>query len=567
MNAKVTSLRGFRDSMVNFMSGLGTSKDKSTGAAFTLRVMTQMELEWAYRGDWMARKIVDIPADDATREWRCWEAKQSDISDIEKAERTLGIPYKVRDALQKARLYGGSVMVIGIRDDEQPWEPLNLDSVQKDSLAYVHVAARHEISAAELDLNVLSPTYGEPKFYEVSPPDGSTAIKVHPTRVLRFLGKPLPSLRTQDAQWSDSILQAAYDAIVGASQSLSGIAALIQEAKIDVVKIPGLMHNIGTADYRSRLTERFQMANTGKSIINTLILDKEEEWDRIQQTFNGLPDLMTLFLLIASGAADIPATRMLGQAPIGLNATGDSDLRNYYDNVGAQQKNVIEPILNRLDEVLIRSALGSRPDDIYYTWKPLWQMSAKEQADVAKVNAEVFQMDMNSGLFDPAVLKKVRTNQLIEEGTYPGLEDAMGEMDEGDEDDPEAQDQFERSSAQPVTATTATSGVEVPQDTALNGSQISSLLEIVKAAANKELPPETAKQLIMVGFPLIKEPTANAIIAPLATFEAPPPAPSPFGKPQPPQPDDEEEDDAQPATGEPDDDAEPVPDEEEDETT
>ena len=39
-------------------------------------------------------------------------------------------------------------------------------------------------------------------------------------------------------------------------------------------------------------------------------MDMNEEWDATQLTFTGMPEVMQMYLLIASGAADIPATRM-----------------------------------------------------------------------------------------------------------------------------------------------------------------------------------------------------------------------------------------------------------------
>lgn len=41
---------------------------------------------------------------------------------------------------------------------------------------------------------------------------------------------------------------------------------------------------------------------------------------------------------------DILATRFLGQAPGGLNATGESDLQNYYNMIDAFQRLVIGPL-------------------------------------------------------------------------------------------------------------------------------------------------------------------------------------------------------------------------------
>jgi uncharacterized protein len=39
------------------------------------------------------------------------------------------------------------------------------------------------------------------------------------------------------------------------------------------------------------------------------------------------------FRKIVSGAADIPVTRLLGQSPAGMNATGTSDMKNYHDRI------------------------------------------------------------------------------------------------------------------------------------------------------------------------------------------------------------------------------------------
>jgi hypothetical protein len=50
--------------------------------------MPREQVEAAYRGDWMSRKVIDIPAYDATREWRTWQAEANDISAISDLEKT-----------------------------------------------------------------------------------------------------------------------------------------------------------------------------------------------------------------------------------------------------------------------------------------------------------------------------------------------------------------------------------------------------------------------------------------------------------------------------------------------
>ncbi|RYC32508.1 DUF1073 domain-containing protein [Lichenibacterium minor] len=58
-------------------------------------------------------------------------------------------------------------------------------------LADLHAASRWQLGVSELDLNPLSPWCGEPKSYTLSSP-GLAPLELHPSRVVRFLGNPLP---------------------------------------------------------------------------------------------------------------------------------------------------------------------------------------------------------------------------------------------------------------------------------------------------------------------------------------------------------------------------------------
>jgi len=433
-----SATKDMTDGLQNLVTGMGTEKDKAFSTTFAFSQMNRVELDAAYRSDWIARKAVDIPVDDATREWREWQADPDEVEAIETIEKDLAIQMKVRTAMQRGRLYGGGGLVLGINDGKQPEEEVVLDDLDEGCLEFVHAVSRYELQAGEMEWDVLSPYYGEPKYYTQSG-NASASLRLHPSRVVRFIGNEIPDPALAQG-WGDSIIQSVYDAIIGAGSVNASLVQLIAEAKLDVIKIPGLSQNIMNPDYEARLKKRFSFANVSKSIFGILLLDKEEEWERIKAEFAGMPDVQKVFLLVACGAVDIPATRFLGQSPAGLSSTGEGDLRNYYDGVGSKQKNEVQPTLVRLDEVLIRSALGAMPSsgegdhgDIHYNWRPLWQMTPAEKATVAKTKAETFKVDVDAGLINEVVLKKAREAQLIEDGTYPGLQAIIEDFD----DDPD----------------------------------------------------------------------------------------------------------------------------------
>lgn len=441
-----------KDSLVNFVSMLGTSRDKSAHNQFVMNMLDRATLDAMYRGDWIAGKAVDIVAEDATREWRSWQAADGQIQLIEEVEKSLSVQQKVNEGLIRARLYGGGGLLIGIGDD--PTKELNPDSVPKGGLKYLHVFSRHELAAGQKVTDINSPWFGLPSYYTVNTAsqtgDVTPGTQIHPSRVVRFVGRDVPDRSLLvDGAWGDSVLQSVQDAITNAASSSAGIASLIQEAKIDVVRIPGFMEGMADPDYRTILTERFEVANMTKSLVSTLVLDKEEEWQRITTNFAGLPDILKLYLLITCAAVDIPATRFLGQSAVGLGATGEGDQRNYYDNVGSKQKNDITPALKILDEVIIRSALGSRPKEVHYSWVPLWQMDAVQKSTIAKAKADTTKVYYDMGVFEGTLLTDLVVNQVTEDGLYPGIEAAIAEWEAAggglDEDDPESKDQFETS--------------------------------------------------------------------------------------------------------------------------
>lgn len=419
------------DTLVNLISGLGTVRDKSTGGAFTLPLLDKGQVDNAYRGDWIARKIVDIPAFDETREWRDWQADKPQIEKIEGEEARFGVQMKVARARKLSRLYGGSVLFIGTGDAD-PMTPLNVNGIKLGGLKYLHVFSRHEMVAGELEQDPLSPFYGEPIKYSLA---GRTAmVDIHPSRVVRFVGAELPDRVLAYDGWGDTVLQAVYDAVMQAGSAAAAIAAMLQEAKVDIVKVPGFMESLVTEEYRARIMQRYTLANMGKSITNTLMLDTEEEWDHKQLSFAQLPEVLNTYLQIASGAADIPATRLLGQTPGGLQSTGQSDIRNYYDRISAGQNLELRPALARLDEVLVRSALGTKPDDVHYTWAPLWQMTEVEKAEVFAKKTRGVKDLADTGLVPDDALARGVQNMLVEDGIMPGLDSALEEFGDEPED-------------------------------------------------------------------------------------------------------------------------------------
>lgn len=410
------------DGFVNFVANIGTKRDKQAAGEYVLRNFTDQELQTIYRVSWMAGKLVDIPAEDATREWREWHADQEQIEAIEAEERRLHIPQKVMLAMKTARLFRGAAIYTSIKNDD-PALPMDPTKVQANGIAFVTVFPCGILTPGEIEMDPLMEGYGKPKYYEVTGTAGSK--RIHPSRLSIFIGRTIPwstGIPSGTDMWGDSVIQSAYEAVRNADATAANIAALVYEAKIDVLSIPNLTNIMNDPRMRKALETRVGCAAVLKGVSGMLVIDKEEAYEQKTLNFAGLPDINSQALQAVSGASDIPVTRFLGQTPTGINSTGESDLKNYYDSVSSLQERMLSPALHNLDEAVIRSALGDRPKEIYYEWASLWQMSDNERSEISKRTADTIDVLAKTALFDDETMAEAAINLLNERDILPGLE-------------------------------------------------------------------------------------------------------------------------------------------------
>lgn len=406
------------DGLENVVAGLGTDRDKRSYSVWAdPRILTRQELENMYRGSWLAKKIVNAVADDMTREWlHCMFDGEELGTTIEQAEKRFALKRKINEALRWSRLYGGANIIIGTKDKNLA-KPLDVQNIRQGDLRYLHVVDRWRMTpAGSLNRDLESPNFGMPDSYVIA----ESTVQVHHSRVLRFNGEKLPYFAwLRNGMWDDSVLQHVMDSLMNCDTTTQAIATMMFESNVDVIKSEGLADVLARKDGEAVLTKRFQVAALLKSFNRMLLLDGSESYEKKQNSFANLDKVIQQFMVDVSGAADIPMTRLFGTSATGMNATGDNDVRNYYDMVSAKQESELRPQLEYLYEVLVRSELGHMPDDFRFDFNPLWQLSETEQATVEKTRAERDQVYLNAGVVTEALVAR----ELKERGTYRNMTD------------------------------------------------------------------------------------------------------------------------------------------------
>jgi phage-related protein (TIGR01555 family) len=424
---KKTRIRPLRpatnDGLVNVVSGLGTSKGKRAHGHFQLdNMFGYQQWEAAYQTNWIARQIVDIPADDMTREWRT--IKCQDADDIRAEEDRLSLQSCVNEALSWSRLYGGAaILPITNQDFEKPFRP---DLIGKGGVQRLLVFDRWDLIPHSINTwDVLAENYLQPEFYTLY--QGSQ--KIHWTHFIRFVGAKLPRRQRVLLQgWGDSELRKCLEDIKDTVSAKDGIAELMQAANVDVITRQGLSEEL-TTDQEDKIIERYTLFDQMKSIINTALLDGDEKLERLTLNMSGIAPVLDTFMVWISGAADIPVTRLFGRSAAGMNATGEGDLKNYYDSIRGRQTSQLDRPMAALDAVVVRSAVGHLPDDYNYDWNRLTQPNRKDEAEANKIEAEAAII-----LLDAGVISRSQEMRRLEAGEVYQYEDGVIEKIEATED-------------------------------------------------------------------------------------------------------------------------------------
>ena len=188
------------DSFQNFAArvglGAGSQHDQSTYSANYLS-RNRLLVESMYRSSWVVGQVVDVVADDMTREGINMRGLQSpeDAEEINQELDRLQVWDKLNKTIKWSRLYGGAIAVMMI-DGQNVSTPLNINTVAKDQFKGLIVLDRWMVVPSLEDLvTEYGPYYGMPKYYDVITDSvGLCNQKIHYSRVIRMDGVELPLL-------------------------------------------------------------------------------------------------------------------------------------------------------------------------------------------------------------------------------------------------------------------------------------------------------------------------------------------------------------------------------------
>ena len=380
-----------------------------------------------YRDNWVVQNVVSLVPEDMLREWYDLQGVNPEYMDaLRQEERKTGLRARILEGLRLGRLYGGAAGLMMIDGQEGMLDqPLDLETVYPGSFQGLYILDRWQGVVPGVEL-VFEKGEPNPKYYSITDARGNTVAKVHHSRLIRFTGRDLPYLeRVAEIYWGESEVEALYKDVVAHDNVAANMAALTFQANINTMEVKNLeqLFSLGSIEQQKRFWNVMQAQSVMRSNYGVQLVEEGNKISNTQYSFAGLRDVYESMCLNLCGASHIPMTKLFGRSPAGMNATGESDLQNYYDYIDSQREAKLRPALEQLLPVLCMSAWGAVPDNLQITFPPLWTPTAMELATIAKTKAEAIVAAYQAGLMNVDTTQKELKNLEDETGMFGSISD------------------------------------------------------------------------------------------------------------------------------------------------
>ena len=361
----------------------------------------------------MIRTAIQTVADDITREWITITG--GDETDNELLD-TLA---EKMDGLNIRRLYnrayatqgymGGAFIYIDTGTDD-PSLPLQI-SDKSDEIK----------QGTKVKFVLIDPVVAAPGIYNASDPLKENYMsdpdywlilgrRVHHSRLI-ILRDNLPPTLLRPAYNFLGIPQAQilWDYVLHWNRARVSVAGILEKLNLLVYQT-NTEDLLTSSDGVQQMDAKMLALSRYRNNDSVVVCDRNaEDIKNITLTISGVTDIVRQQLEFIAAINRTPAVKLLGISPSGFNATGESDIRNYYDHVMSKQELLRDGIQKILDIIQLTTT-GTIDQSISFEFNALG--ADDDQADVQTAAARV---SMLNSLLQTNVLSAEEVRKAVKE--------------------------------------------------------------------------------------------------------------------------------------------------------
>lgn len=332
----------------------------------------------------LIRACIQTVSDDLSRKWikidGCDDPQKLEI--IENELKKLHIKDLFHKAVTTTGYMGGAFIFIDTGEDDLTL-PLAINdlSAELKEGSKVKFVVVDPVNVSPIEYNCIDPLrddYMRPRMWQV------LGKRVHASRLLSFVENQPPMLLKPNYNFLGiPQAQILWDYVMHFNQTRASTARLLEKISLLVVQtdmdaVLSDEHGIELFDAKMEFLERYRNNDS------VFVCDKESEGVmNVQTTIAGCTDVVRQSLELIACINRTPAVKLLGISPSGFNATGESDLKNYYDYIASKQELYREQIQTIINVIQL-CEFGNIDPAITFKFEPLNEENKASQAMTAQ---------------------------------------------------------------------------------------------------------------------------------------------------------------------------------------
>lgn len=354
----------------------------------------------------LIRSCVSTVANDMTRKWvtiqrngSADETEQDTVADLTTAMEDMRVQDTFAEAVELAGYEGGAFVFIdtGQQDLTIPLtvSAMSAELQQGRTLRFTVIDPVNCTPGAYNAYDPLQPNYFKPSRWWV------LGREVDASRLLRFSWNEVPVLLKPSYNFFGvPQAQLLWDYVMHFQECRASVNRLLSKFSMTVVKT-ALFDSLGQLgpEQANTLDTRIKYMLQHMSNDGAIVVDKEsEDIVKLDSALSGVTDITRQALEFLAAVNRTPAVKLLGISPSGFNATGDSDIRNYYDHIATMQQKVLAAPLRTVLDCLQLHTFGRIDKQLTFQFAQLSEDDKRAQAEIRKMAADTSAVYLDRGI-------------------------------------------------------------------------------------------------------------------------------------------------------------------------
>ncbi len=254
--------------------------------------------------------------------------------------------------------------------------------------------------------------------------------EVHESRLVRLVDNEVPILLRPSYNFMGiPQAQILWDYVLHFQQCRIAATELVTKHSMTVFKTQ-IGDILFSGEGTRALDTRIKYFKQNRDNLNIVAIDKEnEDLVNVESSVAGVDSICKQSLEYLAAINRTPAVKLLGLSPTGFNATGESDIRNYYDHIKSQQEKIFRDGLQKCLDVLQLNLNGKIDKSLKFEFVQLSEEDKNTLVQYQKTKADVI-----GGLLDHNIISGEEARKALSDDPdsgFSGLDPDEVPEDEG----------------------------------------------------------------------------------------------------------------------------------------